>query len=756
MHILRSIVILFTFILYASHAFAGDVRINKIQYTGNSRINDDTIHAYLDLEKGEVASQAKLDLAVKALFDTGFFADVRISVEGGSVIVTVVENPLINKVGFDGNKKIEDKDILQEVSLKPNTVFSPYKLHSDINRMSTLYQRVGRYSTKIEPKMIKLDQNRINLVYEIDEGDEAVIKQINFVGNNEYSSRELSEAIVSKEYRFYRFFSSADIFDPDKLEYDKELLRRFYQNRGFANSKVAASTAELSPEKDAFLVTFVIDEDKLYYFGDISFDIRIPSLTEDTLNAMLEITPGKKFNRELVDSTVDAFTTHLGNHGYPFVDIEPVVTTNPETSLADVKFIIKESYRVYINRINIKHNTRTLDKVIRREFRIAEGDPYNVSKIQRSKQRIENLGFFSKVELKNKKTSEPDKIDLDVEVEETSTGSVNFAAGYNTATGILGQVTLTEENFLGKGQQAQIGTTLAQRERNIDFSFTDPYFMDRDIAAGFDIFSTKRDYENISSFKSQNVGFALRTGYEITEHLTHGMRYSLKKEKVTDVSANASRHVRAQEGDHIVSLIGHTLAYDKLDNKQAPTDGYLLKLEQDLAGLGGNTKYFSTRLTGAYFWPVYKKDVILRLIGRAGHINGYGGTRISINDSFYIGPDYIRGFDIAGIGPRDIATKDALGGNTYYTGTTELLFPIGLPNEVGLKAGVFHDFGSLFGIDAKDRSNIYNSKKLRASAGLSLIWKSPLGTVSLHYGIPYRKEAFDDVKKLYIDFGTKF
>ena len=756
MKLLKSVIVSAIIALCSFDAFADSYNIKNIDYHGNSRINNDTIYAYLNFAYGEQMTQEKLDASVKSLFDTGFFSDVKISISANTLIVNVVENPLINKIGFDGNTNIEDKDLAKELSLRPNTVFSPYKLHSDINRINTIYQKSGRYSASIQPKMIKLDQNRINLVYEINEGTEAVIRKINFIGNKQFSDSDLSEAIISKEYRFYRFFSSVDVFDSDKLEYDSEMLRRFYQNQGFANANVTTSSAELSAKKDAFLVTFVIDEDKLYYFGEISFESQIKSLTTETLNSIVTLVPGRKFNRELLDSNVDAITTYLGNHGYPFVDIEPIVTTNPETSLADVKFIIKESYKVYINKINIKNNTRTLDKVIRREFRIAEGDPYNISKIQRSKQRIENLGFFSKVDLKNRRTDEQDKLDLDVEVEETSTGSVNFAGGYNTATGILGQITLSEDNFLGKGQQVQIGTTLAQKERNIDFSFTEPYFMDKEIAAGFDIFSSKRNYESLSSFQSENIGFTLRAGYELTEHLAHGLRYSLKQERVTDVSSTASRYVKAQQGKHIVSLVGHTLIEDRLDNKQSPSEGYLLKLEQDFAGLGGNTRYISTRGTAAYFLPVYSKDYTLKLIARGGHIQGYGGKKVSINDAFYVGPDYIRGFEIAGIGPRDKATNDALGGKTYYTGTVEFIMPSGLPNEVGLKIGAFTDAGALFGIDGANPSDIYHSKKIRASAGLMLIWKSPLGTVSLSYGIPYRREKFDDAKRLNIDFGTKF
>ncbi len=763
MKLINSIIISLVIIFAANIACAADLKVKEIRYEGNHRISKETIFAYLDVIQGEEATNEIIDKSIKHLFETGFFSDVRIALQNNILTVGVVENPLINQIGFDGNKRIEDSDLLQEITMRANSVFSPYKLQADLNRITGLYQKMGRYSINVEPKVIKLDQNRVNLVYEIIEGKESVIRKINFAGNKQFSDSDLADVIASKEYRFYRFFSSAAVYDPDKLEYDKEMLRRFYMNRGYAAFKITAATSELSMNKDGFLVTFVIHEGDKYNFGAFSIDSQIKGFDSEVLKPLIKIKEGANFSRETIDESVDAITNYLGEHGYPFVEIDPKVMTNSEDRIASVRFVIKESYRVYVRKINIINNTRTLDKVIRREFRITEGDPYNITKIQRSKQRIDNLGYFSKLELKNKRTEEPDKMDMDVEVEETSTGSVNFAAGYNTATGVLGQVTLSENNFLGKGQQIQVGTTIAQKERSAMFSFTEPYFMDKELSAGFDIFSNNRDFESVSSFKSKNLGFALRMGYEMTENLSHGVRYSLKRETVSDVSEDASIYIRDQIGSHIVSLIGHTIAYDKLNNRASPTEGYLFKIDQDLAGVGGHTRYFSTKGTLAGFYPVYKQDVIFKAIGRAGYITGYGGKAIKLNDRFFIGPDYIRGFDVAGIGTRDKKSinRDALGGDVYFTATTELIFPVGLPNEVGLKAAVFHDIGTVYAIDKTIiKGNVYNSKSFRAAAGLSLIWKSPLnlpfGTISLNYAIPYKKESFDDVKRFYLDFGTNF
>ena len=750
--------ILFSQLIFTSTTALADAgrKVSTIEYRGNSRISDETIFAYLDLNIGDIPSHDSVDKSIKSLFGTGFFADVKVSQSGNKLVVEVQENPMINKIGFDGNKRIEDKDLLAELTMKQHSVFSPYKLQSDINRISSVYQKRGRYSAQIEPKVVKLDQNRVDLVYEIEEGPDASIRKINYTGNTYFSDSDLADVILSKEYRFYRFFSNADIFDAEKQEYDKELLKRHYLRNGFADFKVTASTSELSIKKDAFLLTFVIDEGIIYNYGQITIDSEIKGLDTEVMNSFITIKENNTFNQDEIDEVVDNLTNFLGDKGYPFVDIDPVIKTHPDTGIADVSFKIKEGPKVYIRKINIKNNTRTLDKVIRREFKIAEGDPYNSSKIQRSKQRIENLGYFSKVDFKNVKTDEFDKADVDVEVEETSTGAVNFAVGYNTASGPLGKVVLSENNFLGKGQIIELGTTIAKKENNISFSFTEPYFMDKDLAVGFSVFKSTKDLKSSSSYKSDTVGFGLHAGYQITEHLTHAIRYNLKNEEIKDVSEFASKYIKDQKGKNTVSLIGHSFIYDKLDNRLEPKKGYLLRFDQDVAGLGGNTNYISNSGSAAYFKPLYKNDFILKIAGKAGNITGFGGKKVRLNDRFSMGQDLVRGFDIGGIGPRDTVTTDSLGGNNFYGGTAEIQIPLGLPNEVPIKGFVFHDFGSVFGLDVKDKKNVIDVKNVRASYGIGINYKSPLGLITVSYGIPYKKEKFDEIRRFYINFGQSF
>lgn len=744
------------FLCSFNESSAASTKISDIQFIGNDRISSSTILAYLELDKGDNFSRKKVDESIKALFRTGFFSDIQMYMKGKNLIVNVTENPIVTIIAFDGNKRLEDNDIKDELSIQPNSVFSYAKMQNDIKRILDLYQQSGRYSVKIEPKIIKLDQNRVNLVYEIDEGHEAKIKKINISGNRKFTDSELKDVIVSREERWYRFFSSADIYAYEKLEYDKELLKRFYHNKGYADFKITSSTAEITPQRDSFLITFILEEGGVYEFGNIDIENRSSKITETNFEKDLEVKKAKRYNKDSIDDSVDNITNHLGNIGFPFVDVSTEMRVNKDSKTVDVTFIINDSHKVYLNRINIRNNTRTLDKVIRREFRISEGDPYNISKIQRSKQKIDNLGFFNRVSFKNQRTTAPDRMDLDVEIEEASTGSLNFAAGYNSSSGMLGSISLSENNFLGKGQYVSLGLVHAEKESNVNFSFTEPYFMDKDLSLGFDVFSHQKDYKKQSSFSHRAKGFVLRAGYDLTEYLYHSARYSYRRENIFDVSDNASIYVKGQQGKNLVSLFGHTLTYDRLDSRLDPTEGYLIKLNQDLAGIGGTVNYLSHEFTAAYFKPLYKKDYIFKSVFRAGHITGWKGEDVSINDRFFIGPDYIRGFDIAGIGPRDATTRDSLGGNRYYTLSNEILFPIGLPNEIGMKGLVFNDIGSLHGIDVADRTNVLDKKNIRAAAGIGVKWNSPMGTMSVHYAVPYAKEKFDDERRFYLTIGTRF
>lgn len=755
---------LLVFILYSTIATA--TTISDIVIEGNERISFATINNYIDLSKGDSFNQDMADASVKNLFDTGYFSDVDISLSGSKLIVRVVENPMVNMVAFDGNKRVDDEDLRAELSMKPRTVLSTAKLQDDINRIITVYQHKGRYSVSVEPKMIKLEQNRINLVYEIDEGVEAKIQKINFTGNESFSDSALRDVLFSKEYRWYRFFSNADVYDSDKMEYDRELLTKFYLNQGYADVKVTATTAELSTARDAFLLTFAIEEGAVYQLGQINITSDLPKLDPNTLRSSLSIKEGSVFNQDDIDQNVDDITDAVGDLGFPFSEVDVAIDLDKANKIANLTFKVRESYKMYINKINIRGNTKTLDKVVRREFKIAEGDPYNVSRVKRSKQRVENLGYFNSVEFKNRRAEDPDKMDIDVEVEETSTGSVNFAFGYNTSAGLIGMVGISEENFMGTGNEVSLSASLAQRESSQKFSFTNPYFMDKDLSAGFDIFNTTEDLSKEAGFSQRKSGLGLRMGYELTEHLIHSVRYTIARENLYDLQSNASVYAKVSAGRTYVSSIGQGLSYDRLDSRIEPTNGYILSIDQDLAGVGGDVKYIRHEASASKYIPLMKKKLVFSLKAKAGNITGYGGKHVRLGDRFMPGQNLIRGFDTGGFGPRDLSTSGsgAVGGNNFAGLSAELAAPLKFIDD-SVKGLLFVDSGSSWGVDKLSYSKyaaynvkpkIVDHKSWRASAGPGLTWKSPFGIINVSYGVPFRKEKFDEEQRFNFNFGTRF
>ncbi|RZI45637.1 outer membrane protein assembly factor BamA [Rickettsiales endosymbiont of Peranema trichophorum] len=750
----RLFLCLVTCVMWCSFACAQGIQ--KIEVTGNSRISVSTVEAYLTIKHGDLATQNQIDASIKSLFSTGFFSNIKIYTKDSILFVELEENPIISKIAFEGNTNIKDEDFAKELGMSSRSVFSGLKLQNDLKRMVSMYQRRGYYNVVIEPKIVKLDQNRIDLVYEIREGILAKIKKISFIGNNDFTSSKLSNVLFSKESRWYRFFSSVDVYDKDKLILDQELLREFYLNEGYADFELLSTHAELTPKKDAFIITFNIHEGAVYKFGDVTIISKIPGIDLEPLYKLLTFKKGTNFNQSSVNSTIDAITDHLGDNGYAFVDVDYDVMRERDQKIANVNITINETYKTYINKINIKNNTRTLDKVIRREFRIAEGDPYNATKIYRSNQRIRNLGFFNAVNFKNTKTTdEEDKVDVEVEVEERSTGTVNFAVGYNTSIGALGSIGLAETNFLGKGQQVSIDIMRAQKDSEIVFSFTEPYFMDYPLTAGFDIFNSNQSRMKRSSFNSTTSGLVLRLGYNITEYLSHGVRYSAKVARTSHVRNNATELIKDDRGNVFTSLVGHTLTYDRTDDSLSPSSGYMLKLSQDAAGLGGQSFYVDNKLVGAFYRPLYKRDVIFSAVARTGYITGWNGKRVRLSDRYFIDNDQMRGFDF--IGPRDRKTKEELGGNIFHSLTLEVGFPVGLPKESGLNGFVFSDFGTLYGIDmpkGTNRSSVYDDHFLRASYGLGIRWTSAIGTITIDYGIPFRKKSYDSVRYFRVSIGS--
>jgi outer membrane protein insertion porin family len=728
---------------------------DKINVTGIKRVEKETVTSYLEIKRGDVITRDKLNGSIKALYATGLFSDVWIRSTADVVDVKVEENPVIHDVAFEGNRRLEDDALQAEVGLRSRSVYTKAKVQNDVERLKDLYRKNGRFGVTVSPQVIAMENNQIDVVFEIEEGKKSEIRNIYFLGNENFSIPQLSSVISSKETRWYTFLSSTDVYDSDRVSFDEELLRRFYVSQGFADFRVLSSIAEVDPEQEAFSLTFSIEEGNIYQFGDISIDSKITDVDQAELQKLIETEKGEIFNAKLVDGTIDKLTEKLNDSGYAFVQVSADYNADKQNNIMNLSFEIKEGQKVYVNQINIRGNVRTLDKVIRREFRLQEGDPFNAAKIRRSRQRVQNLGFFDKVAVDRARTSDSDKVDINVDVEERPTGELNFGAGFSTVNGILGNVGVRERNLLGKGQDLRANFEQSTRGSSINVGFTEPYFLDREISAGFDIFDSTQTQANESSFDRQSRGITFRASYELTEHLRHLVRYSFNTVDVTDVQADASRFIREQEGENTTSLIGHAFTYDTRNNIQEPSSGLFGRLSQDLAGFGGNTKFLRHEVKGSYFYPVYKDDVIFSASLTGGNIMGIGDEDVAIAQRFFIGNQQIRGFDFSGIGPRDANTRDALGGNTYYIGVAELTFPLGLPEELGFRGAIFTDVGTLYGMDDTS-AEINDSDALRVTSGIGLSWRSPLGPVRIDMSRALVKQTFDITEDVRFNFGTRF
>jgi outer membrane protein insertion porin family len=738
--------------------------IQEVRIEGTERIEPETVRSYLAVQAGDPFNNAKLDQSLKTLFGTGLFADVSLARDGDALVVRVVENPIINRVAYEGNSHFDDDKLNDEVQLKSRAVYTRTRVQADVKRLLDLYRRSGRFAATVEPKVIQLPQNRVDLVFEINEGKTTSIRSINFVGNKVFDNSDLQGAISTKESRWYRFLSSDDTYDPDRMTYDRELLRKFYLARGYADFRVVSSVAELTPSRDGFIITFTVDEGDRYQFGHVSMNIGLKDLTKDDLEPLLKTHDGDWYNIEDVDATVDRLTAAVGDKGYAFIDIRPLINRHKEEHTLDLTYDIAEGPRVYVERVDVQGNVTTLDKVIRREMVLAEGDAFNTSKVKRSEQNLKNLGFFKNVEVTNVQGSAPDRTVLNVKVEEQSTGEISVGAGYSTAYGLLGNFGIRQRNFLGRGQDASIQGTIAQYEQNVSLSFTEPYFLERPIAAGFDLFDTEQNTQTLATYSLAEYGATLRMGFDLYQDLHNTVLYSIRNERITNVTSTASVFILEEEGERTASVIGDTLLYDKRDNRINPTEGYYASVDLSFAGLGGSVRYYKPVVSGGYYYSIAPKWV-LGITGQAGETFGIGQD-VSIEDRTFVGGDNLRGFASGGIGPRDINTRDSLGGNAFYFGSATLQVPLGLPEELGIGGRVFTDFGSLFGVDLPsnnkingvtvDRADLVDSHTLRLASGVGVSWKSPMGPIKIDFGIPILKNHYDEREVVHVSFGTKF
>jgi outer membrane protein insertion porin family len=815
---------------------------SSIVVEGNRRVETDTVRSYFKVAPGERLDAAKIDAALKALYGTGLFQDVRINQSGGKLIVTVVEAPVINKIAFEGNHRLKDEQLLQEIQSKERGTLSRAAVQADVQRIIEIYQRNGRFDVSVLPKIIDRPNNRVDLVFEVNEGEKTGIKSLVFVGNNAYSAWRLKEVIKTSESTFLSFLQTTDVYDADRIEADRDLIRRFYLKHGYADVQVVSATGVYDPARKGFVVTFTIEEGPLYHFGAIDIQSNVRAVNAQTLRPVLRMGAGQIYNGEAVEKTIEDMTIELARRGYPFGQVRPRGDRNPTTRTIGVLFVVDEGTRAYIERINIRGNYRTRDYVVRREFDINEGDPYNRALVDRAERRVKNLNFFKNVKVTNEPGSAPDRVVINVDVEEQPTGDFSIQGGYSTANGWLAEVSVTERNLLGTGRFARAGVTYGQYIRAIELNYAEPYFLDYRTSMGIDLFAKQTLASSYLSYGTESYGGTLKWGLPLREDLALQLRYSAFEQKITlpstlnscnnlnptfsgtfptpaavaadnaqnappgdyNNSANcfalgqASLPIRVElaQGAYLTSSIGYGIAYNSLDNNKLPTSGVYISFGQDFAGIGGDVSYLRSTVDMRAYYEVIP-DLVSILHLQAGDMFSLKNcpttnTCVSNNnyvrllDDFKMGPNLVRGFQPAGIGPRDITpgtSNDALGGTMYWGASFEMQYPLYfLPKDSGFRGAVFVDSGALWGyrgetanpatgeINGTFTPNVgamlpitcqcglqYTDSPLpRASAGASIIWDSPFGPLRFDIAYPFLKQTGDRTQFFSFGGGTKF
>jgi len=803
--------------------------VQSISVEGNRRVEVETIRSYFKPGPGGRLDQGAIDDGLKALIETGLFQDVRINRgAGGQIVVSVVENPVIGRVAFEGNKKIKDEQLTTEVQSKARGTFSRAMVQSDTLRIAEIYRRSGRYDVRVTPEIIEQPNNRVDLIFTVEEGAKTGVKSIEFVGNNAFSSYRLRDVIKTRESNLLSFLASGDIYDPDRVEADRDLIRRFYLKNGYADVQVVAALTEYDPEKKGFNVTFKIEEGSQYRVGALDFRSSIPNFDPTSLRAYSRVNVGSLYNVESVEKSVEEMQIEASRRGYAFAVVRPGGDRNFEAHTVSVVFNIDEGPRTYIERINLRGNTRTRDYVIRREFDISEGDAYNRALVDRAERRLKNLDYFKSVKITTEPGSSSDRVVLIVDMEEKSTGDFSISGGYSTTDGALAEVSVSERNLLGRGLFAKASVTYGQYARGYSLSFVEPYLLDYRVALGLDLYQRQQLSNSYISYGTKTLGFSPRLGFSLREDLSLQLRYSIYQQEITlpsylancnnvlgssafnpspafaasqtppiDLTSTnglgcyndgeASLPVRKElaNGKTLTSALGYTLTYNTLDNNKNPSDGLLVDFRQDFAGVGGDVSYLKSVIDAKYYTPLVS-DIVGLVRLQSGMLNKIGSD-LRMLDHFQMGSNLVRGFAPNGIGPRDLnpfGTQDALGGTKYWGASLELQMPFWfLPKEVGLKGAVYADAGGLYdykGPTSWTATNEVNapgcipssinptstgtctglvyddSKVIRSSVGVGLIWQSPFGPLRFDYAVPLSKGKYDRTQEFRFGGGTSF
>ena len=738
--------------------------IGAIKVVGNQRIEQSTIRSYMLVQPGDAFDPDKLDRSLKSIYATGLFADVSLRRDGSTLVVTVKEHKIVNRIAFEGNHKLTDETLRPELQLRPRGVFTPALAQADRQRILDLYARRSRFATKVVPKVIDVGQDRVDVVFEIEDGENALISRIAFVGNKAYSESALRDVVSSREQAWWLLLSTSDSYDPDRVKYDAELLRRFYISKGYADFEVLSSTAELAPDQSAFFVTFTVNEGPRYSIAKMDIKSSLKGADADSLRGQLELAPGDWYDGAAIERMTQAITSEVQNRGLPFVRVVPGVKRDTDKHTVDVMFDVSEGPRVFVERIDVVGNLRTRDSVVRREFRFAEGDPFNNVLMRRTKTRLTDLDYFRSVDVQSAPGNAPDRAVVKTEIEEKSTGELTFGGGYSTDIGPLVTAGIREKNLVGTGIDAGISATLAQKESQINLSVTEPYFLDRNLVAGFDLYRIQNNLQQLAQYNQRRTGVSLRLGYEFTEHLRQLWTYTAEQRSIYGVSPSATIYVIDAAGTSVLSQIGQTVTLDYRDSKLDPRSGFVVRLGGDFAGLGGDTNYARGKVDGAYYYPLERyfgdADYVIALQAGAGYLAPLNGSRERIIDRFFLGGDNLRGFAVGGAGPHDSTTSDSLGGRLIWTQTTEFRFPLPVSKDLGLTGRFFADVGSLSEVSPILKSGtpvaVYDNASPRVGVGFGISWKTPFGLLNIDLGYPVVRKKFDQTQQVRFGFGTRF
>jgi len=749
-------VFLFSAVLTVPHdAFAQTtnetVTVSEIAISGNSRVSDSTISAYLPVRVGDAISEDSLDNAIDSLFATKLFNDVTINIEGTRISIAVVENPIVNRVNIEGNDVLDDERLLAELDIQPRRVFTRKVAVDATQKLLEIYRLSGRYAAEITPQVIRLDNNRVDLIFEVDEGPLIKVTSISFIGNETFSDFALRQVISSRQVRWWAFLSSVDKYDESRLDYDARLLRQFYLGRGYANIQIKRAQGGLLADRSGFALTFEIDEGTRYKLRDVSFTSQITDIDVSKFRDDIPLEKGDWYNVKGLEQGLLNVTNSLGNLGYAFVDVRPQVTPDTDSNELDIEISIGEGRKNYIERIEVVNNSRTRDTVIRRELEVVEGDPYNQLKLDKSLRNIKNLGFFRTVDISTVRGSADDQTTAKINVEEQSTGDFSIGVGYSSLDKSAVSLGINERNFLGSGRGLKFSTSLSESRSDYRLGLTEPYFLDRDLRGSAEIFNQK--VEN-STLTTKSTGVNLGAAFDAADGYYHRIGYELSSADSTQSSTTATSLTGEENKDLLRSALSYTIGRSTLDNRFDPTEGYLYELDETVSGLGGDVTFMKTSVRASYFKPLNFNSFILGVRGRAGFVDGLG-EKVTQSARFYLGGRTVRGFDSSGIGPRDTGANSAVGGNYMYSATAEIVSSYGLSEDLGVRWTVFSDIGSVWDTDYPSGVTGANDDSLRQSVGVGFLWDTAVGPLTFYWADAVSKTSHDQLKRFQFNIGTR-